>query len=110
MSRDPQLRLEDILEAGAAIQSYVEGFDFDQFTEDRRTVDAVTRNLEIIGEAVKHLPSEWTDQWPAVEWRSIAGFRDILAHSYFRAEDSIIWDSAKTHLPQLLEAVRNLIQ
>ncbi len=53
MSRDPVLRLEDILEAAQAIESYICGFNYDTFIADRRTVDAVTRNLEIIGEAVK---------------------------------------------------------
>ena len=56
MSRDPALRLEDILEAATAVATYVRGFDYCAFVADRRTVDAVTRNLEIIGEAVKHLP------------------------------------------------------
>ncbi len=55
MSRDPQLRFEDILEAALAIQSYVQSFTYETFVSDRRTVDAVIRNLEIIGEAVKHL-------------------------------------------------------
>lgn len=109
MSRDPSLRLEDILEAGEAIQGYLEGFDFNSFVEDRRTVDAVTRNLEIVGEAVKHLPDEWKAQAPQVEWRAIAGFRDILAHSYFRTEDSILWDSATVHLPPLMQTARKLL-
>jgi uncharacterized protein with HEPN domain len=77
MSRDPALRLEDILEAATAVATYVRGFDYDSFAADRRTVDAVTRNLEIIGEAVKHLPSDLTDTLPEIPWRAIAGFRDI---------------------------------
>ena len=62
MSRDPQLRLLDIKEAGEAVRNYIEGYTFDAFVKDRKTVDAVARNLEIIGEAVKHLPEELTDQ------------------------------------------------
>jgi len=57
MSRDPILRLEDIVEAGESVQQYLEGYDFELFANDRRTVDAVTRNLEIIGVAVKNLLS-----------------------------------------------------
>jgi len=60
MSREPLLRLEDILEAIDSIESYIAGYDFDAFVADRKTVDAVTRCLEIIGEAVKHLPSTLT--------------------------------------------------
>ena len=109
MSRDPYLRLEDILEAGISIQSYLEGYYYSSFVEDRKTVDAVTRNLEIVGEAVKHLPPEWKDQADHIPWRAIAGFRDVLAHSYFRAEDSIIWDAATQHLPSLLDFVHTLL-
>ena len=110
MSRDPALRLEDIIEAASAIQSYLQGFDFLRFTSDRRTVDAVTRNLEIIGEAVKNLPEILTDQHPEIPWRAIAGFRDILAHSYFRTEDSIIWDAASIHNPALVTAAESLLK
>ncbi|MEI6604095.1 MAG: DUF86 domain-containing protein [Verrucomicrobiota bacterium] len=110
MSRDPALRLEDIIEAATAVNRYIQGFDFDSFVADRRTVDAVTRNLEIIGEAVKHLPSELTDPLPQIPWRAIAGFRDILAHSYFRTEDSIIWDAATIHNPALINAAHALLK
>ncbi len=109
MSRDPILRLEDIIEAGEAIRAYLEGYDYSTFVGDRRTVDAVTRNLEIIGEAVKHLPESWKEQAPHIPWRAVAGFRDILAHAYFRTEDSIIWDAAITHVQPLLEVARELL-
>ena len=110
MSRDPALRLEDILEAATAVATYVSGFDYDSFVADRRTVDAVTRNLEIIGETVKHLPSALTDPFPEIPWRAFAGFRDILAHSYFRTEDSIIWDAATIHNPSLITTVQALLK
>jgi uncharacterized protein with HEPN domain len=109
MSRDPQLRLENILEASLAIQTYVQGFDYETFISDRRTVDAVVRNLEIVGEAVKHLPEEMTGRSPDIPCRAIAGFRDILAHSYFRTDDSSIWDSATIHNPTLIAAASKLL-
>ncbi|MEI6352249.1 MAG: DUF86 domain-containing protein [Verrucomicrobiota bacterium] len=110
MSRDPALRLEDILEAASAVELYTRGFVFATFVADRRTVDAVTRNLEIIGEAVKHLPAELTDPCHEIPWRALAGFRDILAHSYFRTEDSIIWDAATIHNPTLIQVVQVLLK
>lgn len=64
MSRDPALRLEDILDAARLIEVYLEGYSYDSFIDDQRTIDAVTRNLEIIGEAVKHLPEDMTCRFP----------------------------------------------
>lgn len=109
MSRDPALRLEDILEAASSIEVYAKGMDFEAFIKDRRTVDAITRNLEIIGEAAKHLPEEMIDRHPEIPWKAIMGFRDILAHGYFRTDDAIIWDAATNHNQPLIEAVRDLL-
>lgn len=109
MSREPSLRLEDILEAARHIESYIEGIDYESFIEDQRTVDAVVRNLEIIGEAVKHLPVEMTARFPEISWKAIAGFRDILAHCYFRTDDAIVWDAAKNHAPSLAEVAKKLL-
>ena len=109
MSREPSLRLEDILAAAVTIEEYLQGYDYDSFVNDRRTVDAVTRNLEIIGEAVKYLPEELLRHHPHIPWRAIAGFRDILAHAYFRSEDSIIWDAATIHNPPLMQAATDML-
>lgn len=105
MSRDPDLRLEDILESITWIETYLIGYDYEAFVADRKTIDAVTRCLEIIGEAAKHLPESLTEAHPEVPWRAICGFRDVLAHSYFRTEDSIIWDAATNGLQVLKPAV-----
>lgn len=110
MSRDPSLRLEDISEAIEIVEGYLEGYDFERFTNERKTVDAVTRRLEVIGEAVKHLPESMTEQYPEVPWRAIAGFRDVIAHSYFRAEDSIIWDASTEGFKALKPAVEELLE
>jgi uncharacterized protein with HEPN domain len=104
------LRLEDILDATEQIEFYLQGFDEERFRQDRRTVDAVTRNLEIIGEAVKHLPESLLTTEPEIPWRAISGIRDILAHAYFRTEDSIIWDTATTHLKPLKQATQRLLK
>jgi len=109
MSREPSLRLEDILEAAHLIETYIDGFDYESFLEDQRTVDAVVRNLEIIGEAVKHLPEEMTNRFPEIPWKAIAGFRDVLAHCYFRTEDAIVWDAAKNHTPALAAVANKLL-
>lgn len=109
MSRDPELRLEGILDSICWIEAYIADYDYEAFQADRKTIDAVTRCLEIIGEAAKHLPESLTNTHQEVPWRAICGFRDILAHSYFRAEDSIIWDAATNGLSILKPAVISML-
>ena len=110
MSRDPILRLQDILESIEWIESHIDGYDFETFAADRKTIDAVTRCLEVLGEAAKHLPDALTTQYPEVPWRAICGFRDVLAHSYFRTEDSIIGDAATEGAQQLKPVVEALLR
>lgn len=86
MSRDWLLYLDDIQESGTKILRYIHGITFETFIDDERTYDAVARNLEIIGEAVKNVPFTIRERYPDVQWRKIAGLRDILAHVYFGLE------------------------
>ncbi|MCT7949769.1 DUF86 domain-containing protein [Ancylothrix sp. C2] len=87
MSRSMRLYLEDILTSCAKVKRYTEGMTFEDFQRDERTYDAVVRNLQIVGEAVKNIPQEMRGKYPEVEWRKIAGLRDILAHAYFSIEN-----------------------
>ena len=77
MSRSLRLYLEDILTSSAKVIRYTQGMNFEQFIADERTFDAVVRNLQIIGEAVKNIPTQIRDRYTEVEWRKIAGLRDI---------------------------------
>jgi uncharacterized protein with HEPN domain len=108
MPRDTRLWVDDVLEACERIRAYVADCDFDAFMADTRTSDAVLRNLEIVGEAVKKLPSELLAQAPHVPWSDVAGFRDILAHAYFRVDLTLVWDILQHELPALEEAARQL--
>jgi uncharacterized protein with HEPN domain len=109
MSRDPSLYLEEILAAADAVASYISGLDYERFLRDRKTQDAVLRNLIVIGEAVKQLPADLTSRETAVEWRRIAGMRDMLVHQYFSTDLEIVWDAASKRLPAVSEAVRALL-
>lgn len=71
--------------------------------------DAIERNLQIIGEAVNHLPTEITDAHPDIPWPQIRGFRNILVHRYFGVEVDVVRDVVETHLPSLAEALRSHI-
>ena len=110
MSRDPRVYLEDILESIRRIKAYVTGLDEDRLAADELRLDAVVRNLEVIGEAVKQLPEEMTRQQSHVEWRKIAGLRDILIHHYFGIDVGIIWDVVQNKLPDFERQIRTILE
>ncbi len=109
MQRDYKAYLEDIIEAADAAREFVTGMDKDELGRDRRTRDAVVRNLEIIGEAAKKLPAQTKRDHPEVEWKKIAGLRDILVHDYFGIDMDIVWDVVQNKLPVLTEQVRRIL-
>ena len=108
MHRDFRLYLDDILEAIHQIQTYVEGLDEESFGSDRKTQDAVIRNLEIIGEAVGNLPNEIQDAATEIEWRKIRGLRNILIHEYFGINLPIVWDVVQNKLGPLRQPAEKL--
>lgn len=85
------------LESGAALQA------------DRRTMLAVTRCLEIIGEAARQIPAAFQEQHPAIPWREVISFRNVIAHEYFGVDYEIVWDVIQTEIPPLWEQVSLLI-
>jgi uncharacterized protein with HEPN domain len=109
MSRNTQLYLDDIREACEKIMRYSQGLDLDQFVQDEKTFDAVVRNLEVIGEAAKHIPPEIRACYPDIEWNKLAGLRDIVAHKYFGLDEDILWDVIQHRIPALLDRVRQIL-
>jgi uncharacterized protein with HEPN domain len=109
MPRDSRVYLEDILEATRKITTYTGSFSKATFLEDEKTIDAVVRNLEVIGEAVKKLPEDLRVQHSAVEWKKIAGLRDILIHEYFGLDSEIVWDIVQNKVPALDREVRMML-
>ena len=110
MPRDSSAYFEDILDAIGAIRDYTQSLTRESFGGDRKTVDAVLRNLEVIGEAVKQVPAEVRTAHPNVEWQKIAGLRDILIHAYFGVDLDIIWDVVSNKLPVLESRIREIAQ
>jgi len=107
--RDPLLFLEEIVASCEKILRFTDGKTFEQFRSNEETFDAVCRNLELIGEGVKHVPEDLRARHPAIDWRRVAGLRDVLAHGYFALEPEMLWTAVQRHVPQLLETVPTVI-
>lgn len=107
--RETRLLLSDILECIECIESYTtDGREV--FLQNRMIRDAVVRNLEVIGEATKHLPISLRDNYPNVSWRSIAGLRDVLIHDYVRVDAKEVWQVVEQSLPELKVNVTAILQ
>jgi uncharacterized protein with HEPN domain len=104
VQRDAAVFLDDIIEACDKINRYTFGFTVETFLGDEKTIDAVLRNLEVIGEAAKNVPDEMRAKI-AVDWKRMAGLRDVLIHDYFGIDLDIIWDVVQTKVPELRRQV-----
>ncbi|QXO95669.1 DUF86 domain-containing protein [Methanospirillum purgamenti] len=109
MPREQLLYLSDIMQAINNIQKYVGDNSFEDFSNDQMRIDAVIRNFEIIGEATKSISTHIKEQFPKTDWKSIAGFRDILIHGYFGIDTEILWDVIENKLPELKEEINQII-
>jgi uncharacterized protein with HEPN domain len=95
--------LNDIKEAISRITEYTSEASFESFSTDKKTQDAVIRNMEIIGEAAKNISPQTREQYSAIPWKNMTGIRDRLIHDYFGVNIDIIWDIAKNELPKVLQ-------
>jgi uncharacterized protein with HEPN domain len=107
--RTPEIILEDMHNAVTRILEYTKDYHYDHFTKDRKTIDAVLRNLTVLGEASRNMPNSFTDQHPHIEWTKIARSRHIIVHDYFDVDYEIIWKIITDYLPPLKEQLELLI-
>lgn len=107
--RDLGLYLEDINTAINRIRKYVRGMDLAEFKKDHKTVDAVIRNLEIVGEAAGKLPNDFRKKHDHIPWRKMVGLRNRVAHEYFGVDVEILWQTILEDLPPLKKEIMKLI-
>ena len=108
--RNYKLYLEDILKAIKNINKYTKGLAFGNFKKNNLVVDGVVRNLEIIGEAAKNIPTDMKIKSSNIEWKKVAGLRNVLIHEYFGVDIEILWDIIKNKLPELKKNISHLLK
>jgi uncharacterized protein with HEPN domain len=108
--REWRFRINDILEAIEKVCRYTEGMSFGTFSADEKTVDAVVRNLEIIGEAARHIPEEIHNEFPDLPWAEMRGIRNVLIHEYFGVSLPILWKTTQNDLPPLVPILKQILK
>ena len=109
MPRDYKVYAEDIIESIRRIREYTQGISVQALKADTKTLDAVVRNLEVIGEAARSIPEQVRLAHPEVDWKNVVGLRNILAHEYFGIDADIIWDIIQHKLENLKESAQLIL-
>ena len=102
--------IQDILEAINDIENFIKGADFNGFVRDRKTINAVVRSLEVIGEAAKKIPKDIRDKHNEIPWKKMAGMRDKLIHEYFGVDAEMVWKVAKDEIPPLKPLIQQIFE
>jgi uncharacterized protein with HEPN domain len=108
--RDPALYAEDMLVACNRVQEYTRGFSRERFLSDTLVSDAVVRNLEVIGEAARHVPDELRARFADIPWRSIVAFRNIAIHAYGSVSLERVWAIVTEDIPALAPRLRQMLE
>jgi uncharacterized protein with HEPN domain len=104
------MRLKDILEAIERVRRYTEGMTFDDFCNDTKTVDAVVRNVTVIGEAARHVAEDVVTSHPDLPWREMRDIRNVVVHEYFGISLPILWETIRSDLPPLTDRLRAILE
>jgi len=108
MPKEYKVYLNDILECIEKIEKYTKGVSYEKFAKSTLLADAVIRNLEVIGEAVKKIPADVKRKYSGIEWKKISGLRDVLIHEYFGINLEIVWDIIVNKIPELKFSVMKI--
>ena len=107
--RNIKLLIEDMIISANKIIQYTNKLDFDGFIDDDKTIDAVIRNFEIIGEAANRISPEFRNKYPKVEWQRMRGFRNRIVHEYFGIDYEIVWSIIEYYLTDLISELKTVI-
>lgn len=110
MARSGKLCLKDIIDSIEKIENYTKDLPFNKFSHNKMAIDAVVRNLEIIGEASKNLPVSIKFLHKETPWKEMAGMRDKITHEYFGVDLDIIWKTIKDSLPNLKKTIKDILK
>lgn len=103
------MRIEDMLDALRTVQRFTGELSEAQFRADRRTIDAVVRNLEVAGEAARHMPDEVRTRFPELPWQDLADLRNVLSHEYFGVDLGLLWQAVTAELSPLVSALERIL-
>jgi len=108
--RDWKMRIRDILDSIEALCEYTIGMDYEAFSRDRKTVDAVVRNIIVIGEAANNVPAGVSEAHPEIPWKVMRDFRNVVVHIYFGVDIKTVWNTVQNDLPPLAPLLRKLLE
>jgi uncharacterized protein with HEPN domain len=109
VKRQTAVYIRHIHDAIVWIEDYTRGMNLEEFRENHMAQDAVLKQIEVIGEAAKHLPQEFTDLHPGIPWKDIVGMRDIIVHNYFGVDIIAAWKTVSIDIPVLKEAIDKIL-
>ncbi len=109
MRRDLRDYVVDILNAIIEVEEFTRGMDFERFLTDKKTINAVIRSLEVMGEAAKRIPEDVRQEYPDIPWKQMAGMRDKLIHEYSGMDLDIVWTAVKEELPPIKPLIEKVL-
>ncbi len=110
MNREYGDYIEDVIDSTNKIEKFVENMEYQDFVKDEKTIFAVVRALEIIGESVKNIPESIKEKYSEIPWKDMAGMRDKLIHEYFGVKLDVVWETVKSKIPEIKPKFQKILE